>query len=376
MSSTLELAMELIRRPSVTPVDAGCQALIAARLARLDFAIEPLPFGNVENLWARRGETKPVLVLAGHTDVVPPGPLECWQSDPFKPEIRDGCLYGRGAADMKGGLAAMVTAVERFVARYPGHSGSIAFLLTSDEEGPAVNGTAKAIEALQARGELFIDWCLIGEPTGEKTLGDVIKNGRRGSLNGTLKVKGVQGHVAYPMRADNPIHRVIPALAELCATIWDRGNQAFPPTSFQISNIHAGTGTDNVIPGDLELLFNFRFSTESTAQSLQQRVVDILDRRGVNYSCDWRLSGEPFLTGDGRLLQAIRQAIRAITGLETQTSTSGGTSDGRFIAPLGVEVIELGPLNATIHKVDECVPVNDLDTLSRIYEQVISLLLC
>lgn len=376
MSSTLELVMELIRRPSVTPVDAGCQALIAARLARLDFAIEPLPFGNVENLWARRGETKPVLVLAGHTDVVPPGPLECWQSNPFKPEIRDGCLYGRGAADMKGGLAAMVTAVERFVARYPGHSGSIAFLLTSDEEGPAVNGTAKAIEALQARGELFIDWCLIGEPTGEKTLGDVIKNGRRGSLNGTLKVKGVQGHVAYPMRADNPIHRLIPALSELCATIWDRGNQAFPPTSFQISNIHAGTGADNVIPGDLELLFNFRFSTESTAQSLQQRVVDILDRRGVNYSCDWRSSGEPFLTGDGRLLQAIRQTIRAITGLETQTSTSGGTSDGRFIAPLGVEVIELGPLNATIHKVDECVPVNDLDTLSRIYEQVISLLLC
>lgn len=376
MSSTLELAMELIRRPSVTPVDAGCQALIAARLARLDSAIEPLPFGNVENLWARRGETKPVLVLAGHTDVVPPGPLEAWQSDPFKPEIRDGHLYGRGAADMKGGLAAMVTAVERFVARYPGHSGSIAFLLTSDEEGPAVNGTAKAIEALQARGELFIDWCLIGEPTGEKTLGDVIKNGRRGSLNGTLRVKGVQGHVAYPMRADNPIHRVIPALSELCATIWDRGNQAFPPTSFQISNIRAGTGADNVIPGDLELLFNFRFSTESTAQSLQQRVVDILDRHGVNYSCDWCLSGEPFLTSDGRLLQATRQAIRAITGLETQTSTSGGTSDGRFIAPLGVEVTELGPLNATIHKVDECVPVNDLDTLSRIYEQMISLLLC
>jgi succinyl-diaminopimelate desuccinylase len=307
--------------------------------------------------------------------VVPPGPLGSWQSDPFKPEIRDGRLYGRGAADMKGGLAAMVTAVERFVARYPGHSGSIAFLLTSDEEGPAVNGTAKAIEALQARGELFIDWCLIGEPTGEKTLGDVIKNGRRGSLNGTLRVKGVQGHVAYPTRADNPIHRVIPALSELCATIWDRGNQAFPPTSFQISNIRAGTGANNVIPGDLELLFNFRFSTESTAQSLQQRVVDIVDRHGVNYSCDWHLSGEPFLTGDGRLLQATRQAIRAITGLETQTSTSGGTSDGRFIAPLGVEVIELGPLNATIHKVDECVPVIDLDTLSRIYEQVISLLL-
>lgn len=367
--------MELIRRPSVTPVDAGCQALIAARLARLDFAIEPLPFGNVENLWARRGETKPVLVLAGHTDVVPPGPLGSWQSDPFKPEIRDGRLYGRGAADMKGGLAAMVTAVERFVTRYPGHSGSIAFLLTSDEEGPAVNGTAKAIEALQARGEI-IDWCLIGEPTGEKILGDVIKNGRRGSLNGTLRVKGVQGHVAYPMRADNPIHRVIPALSELCATIWDRGNQAFPPTSFQISNIHAGTGADNVIPGDLELLFNFRFSTESTAQSLQQRVVDILDRHGVNYGCDWCLSGEPFLTGDGRLLQATRQAIHAITGLKTQTSTAGGTSDGRFIAPLGVEVTELGPLNATIHKVDECVPVIDLDTLSRIYEQLISLLLC
>jgi succinyl-diaminopimelate desuccinylase len=375
MSSTLELAMELIRRPSITPVDAGCQALIAARLARLDFAIEPLPFGNVENLWARRGGTKPLLVLAGHTDVVPPGPLGSWQSDPFKPEIRDGCLYGRGAADMKGGLAAMVTAVERFVSRYPDHSGSIAFLLTSDEEGPAVNGTAKAIEALQARGELFIDWCLIGEPTGEKILGDVIKNGRRGSLDGTLRVKGVQGHVAYPMRADNPIHRVIPALSELCAMIWDRGNQAFPPTSFQISNIRAGTGANNVIPGDLEVLFNFRFSTESTAQSLQQRVVDIVDRHGVNYSCDWHLSGEPFLTGDGRLLQATRQAIRAITGLETQTSTSGGTSDGRFIAPLGVEVIELGPLNATIHKVDECVPVIDLDTLSRIYEQVISLLL-
>lgn len=275
---------------------------------------------------------------------------------------------------MKGSLAAMVTAVERFVAHSPNHPGSIAFLLTSDEEGPAIDGTAKVVETLRARGE-SIDWCLLGEPTSEHTLGDVIKNGRRGSLYGTLKVKGIQGHVAYPKRADNPIHQVIPILRELCATTWDEGNEHFPPTTFQISNIHAGTGADNVIPGTLELIFNFRFSTHWTATSLQERVVEVLDRHGLSYSCDWRLKGEPFLTREGRLLQATRQAIREITDTETQASTSGGTSDGRFIAPLGAEVIELGPLNASIHKVDEHIPVDDLDTLSRIYERVLGLLL-
>ena len=374
MSDALNLAMELIRHPSVTPVDAGCQTLITKRLAPLGFSIEPLHFGDVENLWARRGQASPLLVLAGHTDVVPPGPLETWQSDPFKPEIRNGCLYGRGAADMKGSLAAMVTAVERFLTRCPHHSGSIGFLLTSDEEGSAVDGTARVVGALQARGER-IDWCLIGEPTSEHTLGDVIKNGRRGSLNGTLRVQGIQGHVAYPGRADNPIHRAIPALSELCTTPWDEGNAHFPPTTFQISNIHAGTGADNVIPETLELTFNLRFSTQWTAASLQQRIVEILDRYGVSDRCDWRLSGEPFLTREGRLIQATREAIREITGTETKTSTSGGTSDGRFIAPLGVEVIELGPLNASIHKVDEHIPVDDLDTLSRIYERVLGLLL-
>ncbi len=374
MSSTLNLAMELIRCPSVTPADAGCQTLIAERLAGLAFTVEHLRFGNVENLWARRGQTKPLLVLAGHTDVVPPGPLESWQSDPFKPEIRSGCLYGRGAADMKGSLAAMVTAVERIVERHPNHSGSTAFLLTSDEEGPAVNGTAKVVEALRSRGE-GIDWCLLGEPTSDRSLGDVIKNGRRGSLNGTLRVKGTQGHVAYPKQADNPIHCVIPALKELCAATWDEGSESFPPTTFQISNIHAGTGVDNVIPGTLELMFNFRFSSHWTAPSLQERVVEILEAHGVNYSCEWCLSGEPFLTRGGQLLQATRQAIREITGIETRISTSGGTSDGRFIAPLGAEVIELGPLNASIHKVDEHIPVHDLDTLSRIYERILGLLL-
>ena len=366
--------MDLIRRPSVTPDDAGCQELIAERLAPLGFSIEPLKFGEVQNLWARRGQERPLLVLAGHTDVVPTGPLSAWASDPFAPTLRDGCLYGRGAADMKGSIAAMVTAVERFIARHPRHPGSIAFLLTSDEEGPAIDGTFKVAKTLAERKETM-DWCLLGEPSSEERLGDVIKVGRRGSLNAILKVHGTQGHVAYPHRADNPVHRALPALAELCATHWDEGNAYFPPTSFQISNIHAGTGAENVIPGALEVMFNFRYSTEWSEDALKRRVLEVLDGHGLRYQCDWRSSGQPFLTREGRLLEATRQAVREATGIAVKTSTSGGTSDGRFIAPLGVEVIELGPLNGTIHKVDECVAVEDLEILSRIYERALGLLL-
>jgi succinyl-diaminopimelate desuccinylase len=374
LSPTTQLALDLIRRPSVTPEDGGCQVAIAARLSKLGFAIEPLPFGEVANLWARRGKEAPLLVFAGHTDVVPTGPLEQWQSPPFSPEIRDGYLFGRGAADMKGSLAAMVTACERFIAQHPKHRGAIAFLLTSDEEGPSVNGTVKVIETLQARGEK-IDWCVVGEPTCLKQVGDAIKNGRRGSLNGRLRVHGAQGHVAYPHLADNPIHRAAPALAELCAITWDQGNAYFPPTTFQISNLRAGTGADNVIPGELEVLFNFRYSTELTQETIQQKVEALLNRHGLRYTLQWKLSGEPFLTEVGDLVEAAREAIRAVSGVETELSTSGGTSDGRFIAPTGAQVIELGPVNATIHKLNECVAVADLDTLSAQYQGILERLL-
>jgi succinyl-diaminopimelate desuccinylase len=374
MSDTLALAKDLIARASVTPEDAGCQDAMIRRLEAIGFRAERLRFGEVDNFWARRGDQGPLLAFAGHTDVVPTGPRERWQSDPFTPTERDGMLYGRGAADMKGSLAAMVTACERFVAAHPDHRGSIAFLVTSDEEGPSVDGTVKVVEHLEARGEK-IDWCLVGEPSSNQALGDVIKNGRRGSLGGKLRVLGKQGHVAYPHLADNPVHRVTPALAELCAIEWDQGNEHFPPTSFQISNIHAGTGADNVIPGDVEVWFNLRFSTEQTEAGIRARVEALLDRHGLRYELQWRLSGHPFLTPVGELVEAVRASIREVCGLDTQLSTSGGTSDGRFIAPTGAQVVELGPLNATIHQVNECVACADLDRLSAIYEGMLTRLL-
>lgn len=374
MSSTLELLKELIKRRSLTPDDAGCQQLIAQRLAPLGFKIEHLRFGEVDNLWARRGTQGPLFAFAGHTDVVPTGPLDQWQSDPFIPTLRDGYLYGRGAADMKGGIAAMVTAVERFVAQHPTHPGSIALLITSDEEGPSTHGTVKVVEHLEARKEK-IDWCLIGEPTCVKTVGDTIKNGRRGSLTGKLTVHGTQGHVAYPHLALNPVHVSARALAELCAEQWDQGNEFFPPTTFQISNIHAGTGADNVIPGDLEVVFNLRFSTELTPEKIKQRVLKILDGHTFKYDIEWRLSGQPFLTPKGALVEAVRDSIKEIAGIETDISTSGGTSDGRFIAPTGAQVLELGVVNASIHKLNECVKLDDLDMLSNIYQRSLEKLL-
>jgi succinyl-diaminopimelate desuccinylase len=374
VSETLELCKRLIARPSVTPDDAGCQELIAARLKALGFHIEPMAFGDVSNLWARRGNAGPLLVFAGHTDVVPPGPRAEWHSDPFEPTQQDGLLFGRGTADMKGSLAAMVTATERYLGAHPDPQGAIGFLVTSDEEGPATEGTVKVIEALTTRGE-HIDWCVIGEPTSSEQLGDVIKNGRRGSLNGVLKVRGIQGHVAYPQLADNPIHRAVPALTELCHHLWDQGNEFFPPTTFQISNIRGGTGAENVIPGEVEVLFNFRYSTQTDAGQLQRQVHQILDRQQLDYDIRWTHSGAPFLTPAGELVDAARQAVRAVTGIESSLSTAGGTSDGRFIAPTGAQVVELGPLNATIHKVNECVRTEDLDTLSRIYEDILIRLL-
>lgn len=374
MSATLDLAKALIARPSVTPDDAGCQHLLAQRLEPLGFRIEHLPFGPVANLWARRGTTDPLFVFAGHTDVVPPGPLADWSSPPFAPEVRDGWLHGRGAADMKGSLAAMVTATERFVASHPNHDGSIAFLITSDEEGDAVDGTVKVVEALAARGE-HIDWCLVGEPSSADRVGDTVKNGRRGSLNGRLIVHGTQGHVAYPHLAENPIHRAAPALAELAGIEWDQGNAFFPPTSFQISNIRAGTGANNVIPGQLEALFNLRFSTATTEATLRDRVETVLRQHGLRYTLHWALSGNPFLTPAGALVEAVQAAIRTTLGIEPQLSTSGGTSDGRFIAPTGAEVVELGPVNATIHQVNERVGVAELESLSSAYEAVLARLL-
>ncbi len=374
MSDVLELCCELIRRPSVTPEDAGCQQLMADRLSAIGFSCEHLRFGDVDNLWAVRGESGPILVFAGHTDVVPTGPEENWQSPPFEPTLKEGYLFGRGAADMKTSLAAMVVACERFVTQHPDHSGRIGFLITSDEEGPAVNGTVKVVEWLQDNRQT-IDWCLVGEPSSESALGDVIKNGRRGSLGCVLKVHGVQGHIAYPQLADNPIHRAAPALASLAAENWDDGNAFFPPTSFQVSNINGGTGATNVIPGELEIQFNFRFSTESTAEELQQRTEAILKQHGLDYSIEWNLSGQPFITEAGELVDAAVESIRAVLGRETQLSTAGGTSDGRFIAPTGAQVLELGPINATIHKVDEQVLVADIDTLTDVYQKVIERLL-
>ena len=371
---TLTLASELIACRSVTPEDGGCLEILARRLAPLGFKLERMDRQGVSNLWARRGSAAPTLCFAGHTDVVPTGPLDQWSSGPFQPEVRDGCLYGRGAADMKTSIAAFVTAVERFIAARPGHAGSIALLLTSDEEGRAVDGSVRVVEALMARGET-LDYCIVGEPTSAERLADTIKNGRRGSLSGRLVVKGVQGHIAYPHLVKNPVHSIAPALAELAASVWDKGNEYFPPTSWQVSNFHAGTGADNVVPGSAEILFNFRFSTASTPEALQARVHAILDRHGVDYTLDWTLSGKPYLTPRGRLVEAVSQAIRETAGIETQLSTSGGTSDGRFIADICPEVIELGPLNATIHKIDECIAVADIEPLSRTYERTLQLLL-
>jgi succinyl-diaminopimelate desuccinylase len=375
MSETLELAKALVARPSVSPADGGCQDMMIDRLAALGFGIERMPFGNVANFWAsRRGGDGPVFCFAGHTDVVPTGPVEEWHSDPFDPVIRDGMLYGRGAADMKSALAAMVVAVERFVKARPRHAGALAFLITSDEEGPSVDGTRRVAEVLRARNER-IDWCLVGEPTSEKLFGDTVKIGRRGSLSGRLTVHGVQGHIAYPQLAENPVHMLAPALAELVARHWDDGDEYFQPTSFQVSNISAGTGAPNVIPGELKARFNFRWSPRQTLEGLQDAVVSTLDRHGVRYSLEWFVSGLPFYTPPGTLSGAVAQAVREVTGREPVLSTSGGTSDGRFIAPMGAQVVELGVVNQTIHKVNECVRVADVDTLARTYERVVELLL-
>jgi len=371
---TLLLTQDLIRRPSVSPEDHGCLQLIAQRLQAVGFRIERMPFGPVENLWACHGSERPVLCFAGHTDVVPTGPREEWQTDPFDPVIRDGILYGRGAADMKSGLAAMITATERFVTRHPRHQGTVAFLLTSDEEGPSVDGTRRVVEVLESRREK-IDYCVVGEPSSTDKLGDIIKIGRRGSLSGKLTVHGVQGHVAYPHLADNPVHAVAPALAELAARTWDKGNEFFQPTTFQISNISAGTGAPNVIPGDLKARFNIRFSTEQTVEKLQQTITEILNRHKVNYTLDWFVSGLPFFTPPGALSKAVVQAIQETVKRTPELSTTGGTSDGRFIAPMGAQVVELGVLNASIHKVNENVRVDDVVTLSTLYERVMELML-
>ncbi|HQR53460.1 MAG TPA: succinyl-diaminopimelate desuccinylase [Burkholderiales bacterium] len=371
---TLDLARTLIARPSVTPEDAGCQALIAARLEALGFAVEPMRFGEVDNLWARRGTSSPLVVFAGHTDVVPTGPREEWASDPFTPTIRNGWLYGRGAADMKSSIAAFTTAVERFVAEHARHRGSIAFLLTADEEGPAVDGTVRVVEALRARGERA-DWCIVGEPTAVSALGDTVKNGRRGSLSGRLTVRGVQGHVAYPHLARNPVHQAAPALAELAAMEWDRGNAFFPATTWQISNLRAGTGAGNVIPGRLDVEFNFRFSTASTVEGLESRVRAILDRHGLEYDLDWTVGAEPYLTAAGPLVDAVSSAVERVTGARPELSTTGGTSDGRFLAKWSPEVIEIGPVNATIHKIDECVRLDEIERLHGIYYETLMNLL-
>ncbi|GAB1256739.1 succinyl-diaminopimelate desuccinylase [Aurantivibrio plasticivorans] len=365
-SPTVDLACELIRRQSVTPEDAECLTLIGDRLSAIGFTLTPLPFDEVSNLWAVRGDSGPLLVFAGHTDVVPTGPLEQWDTPPFEPTIKNDLIYGRGAADMKGSIAAMITACERFVETNPHHAGRIGFLLTSDEEGPAINGTVKVVDWLQSNNEQ-IDWCIIGEPTSSNKLGDIIKNGRRGSLNFNLTINGQQGHIAYPQLAENPIHRLAPALDALVNEVWDEGNEYFPATSFQISNINAGTGATNVIPGSVNLLGNFRFSTEVTDQALRHRTETILNAHKLNYDIEWNLSGQPFITPVGTLVTAVQSAISKVTGYDTELSTSGGTSDGRFIAPTGAQVIELGPLNDTIHKVNECVSATDLDTLSSVY---------
>ncbi len=367
---TLALAQALIARPSVTPEDAGCLDLIAEHLAPLGFTCERMDSNGVSNLWARRGAAAPLFVFAGHTDVVPTGPPEQWTSPPFEPVIRDGALWGRGASDMKSSIAAFIEAVRGFVGEHPDHTGSIALLLTSDEEGPATDGTVTAVRALADRGEK-LDYCVVGEPTAVKRTGDMIKNGRRGSLSGGLVVKGVQGHVAYPHLARNPIHEIAAAIAELAQVEWDRGNEYFPPTTWQISNMNSGTGANNVIPGTVHIRFNFRFSTASTVETLQTRVHGILDRHGVDYDLDWSYDGRPYLTGRGDLVEAVARAIRKETGIETELSTTGGTSDGRFIADVCPQVVELGPVNATIHKINECIRLDDLEPLPRIYRQVL-----
>lgn len=366
MESALELTRELIARPSVTPDDAGCQALLAARLAASGFRCEAIRCGDVTNLWARRGDSAPLLCFAGHTDVVPTGPLEQWHSDPFVPTIRDGRLYGRGAADMKSSIASFMLAAEQFVRERPAHRGSIALLITSDEEGPSVDGTVRVVERLKARGER-IDYCIVGEPSSVAALGDMIKNGRRGSLSGKLVVRGVQGHVAYPHLVRNPIHLVAPALAELAAMRWDEGNEFFPPTTWQVSNIHAGTGANNVVPGTLELDFNFRFSTASTEASLRAAFEAVLRKHGLDFSIDWSLSGKPFLTGRAELVDAVTRAVHASTGLTPELSTTGGTSDGRFIAEICPQIVELGPVNVSIHKLNEHIELTALEQLPRIY---------
>lgn len=374
-SPTLALAWELITRQSVTPKDEGCLELLTDRLVPLGFSAERVDLGGVSNLWLRRGKAAPLFCFAGHTDVVPPGPLEKWTSPPFEPEIRDGLLYGRGAADMKSSIAAFVVAVERFLAQRPEHGGSIALLLTSDEEGDATHGTVKVVETLAARDERP-DYCLVGEPTAVSRLGDTVKNGRRGSLNGKLLVHGIQGHVAYPHLADNPVHRAAPALADLASIVWDEGDAFFPATTWQISNIHAGNGATNVVPGSLEILFNFRFGPASGGvERLQTRLQEVLDRHGLKYDLRWTVSALPFFTPPGSLTDAAAAAIAETTGLSTELSTTGGTSDGRFIAAICPQVLELGPINATIHKINECIPVNDLEPLSRIYQGILERLL-
>ena len=365
-TETLELAKALIRRRSITPADDGCQQLISDRLAPLGFRPEVLVHGNVANLLIRHGTTRPLLVLAGHTDVVPPGPLEKWHSDPFEPTERDGKLFGRGAADMKASVAAFVVAAERFVREFPDHPGTLALLLTSDEEGPAVDGTARVVEAMKRRGER-IDYCIVGEPSSAQAFGDTIKNGRRGSLTARLWIQGVQGHVAYPHRAKNPVHLAAPAIAELAATEWDRGNEYFPPTTFQVSNIHAGTGAQNIVPGTLQVDFNFRFSTESTPDELKRRVVAILERHGLDHSIDWVLGGRPFLTPRGRLVETLSSVVQRVTGVTPAINCTGGTSDGRFIFDICPEVAEFGPVNRSIHKVNEAVALDELEPLAEVY---------
>jgi succinyl-diaminopimelate desuccinylase len=374
MENTLQLAAELINRQSVTPEDGGCQKLIAERLEKIGFKATHLRFEDVDNLWITHGTSGPLFTFAGHTDVVPTGPLEDWKTDPFKAEIIDGMLYGRGAADMKGGIAAMIIAAEEFVKANPEHDGIIAFLITSDEEGPSINGTRKVIDYLNDKN-IKIDWCVVGEPSSDKQLGDVIRIGRRGSLNGILTINGIQGHVAFPELAENPIHKASAFLAEISAIEWDQGNDSFPATSFQISNINGGTGVENVIPGSVKLLFNFRFSTELTEDDLKTKVSALLDKHNLNYDLQWKLSGHPFLTRTGKLVNAACEAIKTVCGIETECSTGGGTSDGRFIAPTGAEVIELGVSNDTIHKLNECVKVEDLDTLTNIYINILNKLL-
>jgi succinyl-diaminopimelate desuccinylase len=373
-SKTLQYARELIGRRSVTPEDAGCQSWLADKLTRLGFVIEPVVSGEVTNLWARRGDKAPLVCFAGHTDVVPTGPLEQWTSDPFIPTERDGRLYGRGAADMKGSIAAFLAAVEDFLAAHPGHAGSIAWLITSDEEGPAVDGTVKVVERLLERNER-IDACVVGEPTCVARFGDMMKNGRRGSLHGRLRVKGIQAHIAYPHLGKNPIHLAAPAIAELAATVWDGGNEYFPPTTWQISNMHSGTGAMNVIPGHADIAFNFRHGTASPVESLQSRVAALLDKHGLDYELEWEIGAKPFLTPRGELVDALSAAILETTGVSAELSTTGGTSDGRFIADVAGEVVEFGPVNASIHKIDENVGVSELEQLAKVYKGVLERLL-